>query len=83
MGGINSGGFAPPCLAALPPTQAALMRWSLMGMPPTGSSVDVVGLHLARLGDGNRPIERWTGNDQLAMIQQLGLIPNITTALAG
>jgi predicted ester cyclase len=81
--GINSGGFAPACLAALPSTQAALMQWSLMGMPPTGSSVDVVGLHIARLGDRDRPIERWTGNDQLAMIQQLGLIPNISTALAG
>jgi hypothetical protein len=44
--------------------------------------VDVVGLHIARLSDRDRPIERWTGNEQLAMIQQLGLIPNISPALA-
>jgi predicted ester cyclase len=58
------------------------MQRSLMGMPPTGGSVDLVGLHIARFGDHDRPIERWTGSDQLAMIQQLGLIPSISTALA-
>jgi predicted ester cyclase len=46
---------------------------ALMGMPPTGRAVDVLGLHMGRLGDGNRPIEHWTGNDELAMMHQLGL----------
>lgn len=50
---------------------------ALMGMPPTGRSVDVVGLHMGRIDAEGRPVEHWTGNDQLLMMQQLGLVPQL------
>jgi predicted ester cyclase len=52
----------------------------LMGMPPTGKSVDVLGLHMGRIDSEGRPVEHWTGNDQLLMMQQLGLVPQMTGA---
>ena len=52
----------------------------LMGMPPTGKSVDVLGLHMGRIDAEGRPVEHWTGNDQLLMMQQLGLVPQMTGA---
>jgi predicted ester cyclase len=51
---------------------------SLMGMPPTGKSVDVESVHMGRLADDDRPIEHWTGNDMLLMLQQLGLAPEMS-----
>ena len=50
---------------------------SLMGMPPTGKSVDVPGVQMGRLSDDGRPIEHWNGNDMLILMQQLGLIPDM------
>jgi predicted ester cyclase len=49
---------------------------SLMGMPPTGKPVDVEAVHMGRLGEDDRPIEHWTGNDMLVMLQQLGIAPS-------
>jgi predicted ester cyclase len=67
--GTNSAGVAPACLAGLSSAQSGLVRWSLMGMPPTGASIDVTSLHLGRL-DRGRLIEHWMVNDQLAMLPQ-------------
>jgi predicted ester cyclase len=55
---------------------------SLMGMPATGKSIDVLGLHMGRLSDDGRPIEHWVGNDVLLMMQQLGLAPDMAAASA-
>ena len=55
----------------------------LMGMPPTGKSVDVQGLNMGRIDDEGRPTEHWTGNDQFQLMQQLGLIPEMAGAPAG
>jgi predicted ester cyclase len=56
---------------------------SLMGMPPTGKSVHVTGVHMGRLSDDERPIEHWTGNDMIMLMQQLGLVPDMAAAPAG
>jgi hypothetical protein len=56
--GTNSAGVAPACLVGLPSAQTGLLRWSLVGMPPTGATIDVTSLHLGRL-DRDRLIEHW------------------------
>ena len=55
---------------------------SLMGMPPTGKAVDVEALHMGRLSDDDRPLEHWTGNDLLVMLQQLGVVPAMGAPVA-
>jgi predicted ester cyclase len=56
---------------------------SLMGMAPTGKHVDVSAVHMGRLSDDERPIEHWTGNDMIMLMQQLGLMPAMAGAAAG
>ena len=46
----------------------------LMGMAPTGKQVAVRGLDLVRLTDG-KAVEVWHHDEDLAMLQQLGVIP--------
>jgi len=67
-------------LAAWQPRFVGTNTGSLMGMPATGKSVDVTGLHMGRLGDDDRPIEHWIGNDMLLTMQQLGIVPDPTAA---
>jgi predicted ester cyclase len=55
---------------------------SLMGMPPTGKAVDVAAVHMGRLSDDERPIEHWTGNDMISLLQQLGIVPEMAGAPA-
>ena len=57
-------------------------RWSgtgthdgeLMGMPPTGKSVEIAGITIDRIADG-KIAESWTCFDTLGMMQQLGVVP--------
>lgn len=46
----------------------------MMGIPPTGRSVTVAETIIDQFADG-RIVESWRLFDQLAMMQQLGLIP--------
>jgi steroid delta-isomerase-like uncharacterized protein len=46
-----------------------------MGMPPTGKSVDVQLIDIIRFGDDGLAREHWGVVDTLAMMQQLGAIP--------
>ena len=58
------------------------VRWSIrgthqgmfLGNPPTGKQVDVQGFIFGRTENG-RIIEDWTLTDQLAILQQLGIVP--------
>ncbi|MDQ1513870.1 MAG: hypothetical protein QOC59_1712 [Microbacteriaceae bacterium] len=58
------------------------VRWSatgrhvgdFMGMPPSGRSFTIAGIDIHRFRDG-RMAEHWHVVDQLAMLQQLGVIP--------
>lgn len=47
---------------------------SMMGMPPTGKQVDVEFWHIERIVNG-QIAERWNVIDNLAMMQQLGMVP--------
>jgi steroid delta-isomerase-like uncharacterized protein len=47
----------------------------LIGMPPTGRSVDVQLIDIMRLGDDGLVHEHWGVFDQFAMMQQLGAVP--------
>ena len=55
---------------------------SLLGMPPTGKSVDALQVHMGRLNAEGKPGEHWTGNDVLAVMTQLGVIPDLAPAPA-
>lgn len=55
---------------------------SMMGMPPTGRAVDTLGVHMGRLAPDGPPVEHWTGNDMSLLMQQLGLMPDMSGAPA-
>jgi hypothetical protein len=46
----------------------------VMGMPPTGNTVRVTGVNVARFSDG-KIVESWFNFDMLTLLQQLGAIP--------
>jgi len=56
-------------------TNSATHVGSFAGIPPTGRSCEVAGIDIHRIEDG-RMAEHWHVVDQLAMLQQLGLIPS-------
>jgi steroid delta-isomerase-like uncharacterized protein len=47
----------------------------LMGMPPTGKSVDIQCIDIVRIGDDGKAVEHWGVTDAMKMMQQLGAIP--------
>jgi steroid delta-isomerase-like uncharacterized protein len=47
-----------------------------MGMPPTGRRVDVQLIDIIRFGDDGLAHEHWGVFDALAMMQQLGAVPD-------
>jgi steroid delta-isomerase-like uncharacterized protein len=55
-------------------TNAGTHVGEFMGIPPTGKSFRIAGIDIHRISDG-RMAEHWHVVDQLAMLQQLGLIP--------
>jgi steroid delta-isomerase-like uncharacterized protein len=46
----------------------------LMGIPPTGTQVEITGITINRLS-GGKVEEQWNIFDQLGMLQQLGVAP--------
>jgi len=46
----------------------------MMGIPPTGRPVTLTAIDIVRVADG-KLAEHWSNNDQLGMLQQLGVIP--------
>jgi steroid delta-isomerase-like uncharacterized protein len=46
----------------------------LMGIPPTGRQVTVTLIDINRI-EGDKLVERWAEQDNLGMMQQLGVIP--------
>ena len=46
-----------------------------MGMPPTGKSIDVQLIDIMRFADDGLVHEHWGVVDMLAMMQQLGVVP--------
>jgi steroid delta-isomerase-like uncharacterized protein len=54
-------------------------KGELMGMPPTGRQVTVTGMTFTRIVNG-KAREDWTTWDTLAMMQQLGAVPEAAPA---
>jgi steroid delta-isomerase-like uncharacterized protein len=53
----------------------------LMGMPPTGKSVECAGITIDRIA-GGKIAETWTCWDTLGMMQQIGAVPEAQPARA-
>ena len=47
---------------------------AFQGLPPTGKQLAVTGIDIARIKDG-KIVEYWANQDQMGMMQQLGVIP--------
>lgn len=48
-------------------------RGPLMGIEPTGKSIDIRGLQITRFEDGFM-VERWGSSDQVTLLQQIGAL---------
>ena len=46
------------------------------GIPPTGKQVTASGIHILRIANG-KIAEHWGNNDDLGMLQQLGVVPSM------
>lgn len=46
-----------------------------LGAPPTGNSIDVQLIDIIRFGDDGLALEHWGIVDTMAMMQQLGMVP--------
>ena len=55
-------------------TSRGTQKGAFMGIPPTGKQMTVSSIIIARFADG-KIVEEWGLDDQVGMLQQLGLIP--------
>jgi len=55
-------------------TMTGTHQGDFFGIPPTGRSVTLSGVHIMRIADG-QVIEHWGSNDDLGLMRQLGVIP--------
>jgi len=70
--------------------ETVVARWScrgthkgdLSGIPPTGKQVNITGVSIARFANGKME-EGWVNWDALALMQQLGVVPELGKAKAG
>ena len=72
-------------------SDTVMARWSchgthkgeLSGIPPTGKTIDLIGISVVRLS-GGKVAEGWVQWDTLGMLQQLGIVPKqVRTKAAG
>jgi predicted ester cyclase len=50
-----------------------------MGIPPTGKQVSWTGIEINRIED-DKAVEGWLSSDDLGLMQQLGVIPQMAQA---
>ena len=62
-------------------TMRGTHRGDFFGIPPTGRRVEVPGTHVVRIRDG-KVVEHWGHNDDLALMRQLGVLPDPPAAPA-
>ncbi len=55
-------------------------RGPFMGMPATGKRIEMSLIDIIRFGDDGRAREHWGVADQLALMQQLGVVPAMPQA---
>ena len=47
----------------------------LMGIEPTGRSVEFSGIDIIRVDDDGKVVEHWGATDMMALMQQIGAVP--------
>ncbi len=57
-------------------TSRGTQKGGFMGIPPTGKQMTVSSIIIARIADG-KIVEEWGLDDQMGMLQQLGIIPTL------
>ena len=62
-------------------TSRGTHKGDLMGVAPTGKQVNITGITIDRIA-GGKAEESWTNWDTLGMMQQLGVVPQMTAARA-
>jgi steroid delta-isomerase-like uncharacterized protein len=62
-------------------TATGTQEGDFMGVPATHRRVDIEGMDISRIEDG-KIVEHWTQMDAMAMMQQLGVIPEPQEAQA-
>ena len=62
-------------------TSTGTMKGEFAGMPPSGKTATWEAIHITRIKDG-KIVEHWQVQDQLGMLQQLGLMPTPEAAPA-
>jgi len=63
----------------------AVTRWTASGtatgewrgIPPTGKPFVITGMTMSKFSDG-KIVESWANGDDLGLLQQLGLVPEMT-----
>jgi steroid delta-isomerase-like uncharacterized protein len=55
-------------------TMTGTQLGDFFGIPASGKSVSMTGVHIVRIADG-KIIEHWGSNDDLGLMRQLGAIP--------
>jgi predicted ester cyclase len=60
-------------------TMRGTHQGDLMGIPPTGKQVSWTGIEIDRIKDG-KYVESWLNTDDLGLMQQLGVIPQMAQA---
>ena len=55
-------------------TTTGTMKGEFAGMPPSGKTATWDAIHITRVRDG-KVVEHWAVQDQMGMLQQLGLMP--------
>jgi steroid delta-isomerase-like uncharacterized protein len=62
-------------------TAGGTQEGDFMGIPATGKHIEIEGMDISRIEDG-KIVEHWTQMDAMAMMQQLGVIPEPQEAQA-
>jgi predicted ester cyclase len=57
-------------------TMRATHQGEIMGIPPSGKVVTVTGIYISRFA-GGKFVEDWRAVDDLGLMQQLGVIPQM------
>lgn len=52
-------------------------KGEMMGMPASGKPIDVRGIDIVKFGKDGKVTEHWGITDNLAMMQQLGVVPEM------
>ena len=60
-------------------TLRATHQGEFLGIPPTGKAVTVTGIYISRIA-GGKFVEDWQTPDLLALMQQLGAVPQMAQA---